>query len=125
MKRLLILFAVIAGSALSAFAQYPFYSIRQLQEVPAESLAIADTLTGFSANQTQPRWTLQTSRHMGDTVTTVGLVVVPPGVITYTQGIWTMLLYDTGLYPSGETVSGIAKVEFWLWKSASTSSGVL
>lgn len=95
MKRLLILFAVIAGSALSAFAQYPFYSIRQLQEVPAESLAIADTLTGFSANQTQPRWTLQTSRHMGDTVTTVGLVVVPPGVITYTQGIWTMLLYDT------------------------------
>jgi hypothetical protein len=32
---------------------------------------------------------------MGETVTTVGIVVVPPGVITFTTDIWTMLLYDT------------------------------
>ena len=46
-------------------------------------------------NTNQARWTLQTSPHNGDTVTTVGIVVVPPGVITYTTDIWTMLLYDT------------------------------
>jgi len=81
--------------AMVATAQYPFYSIRQLQEVPAESLTVADTLKNFSVNVNQVRWTLQTSPQMGDTVTTVGIVVIPPGVITYTTDIWTMLLYDT------------------------------
>jgi len=95
MKRLLAVPFLLAAMAMSAMAQYPFYSIKQLQQVPAESLSIADTLTNFSANSTQARWTLQTSRHNGDTVSTVGIVVVPPGVITYTAGIWTMLLYDT------------------------------
>jgi hypothetical protein len=95
MKKLLAISLLLAAMAMSAMAQYPFTSIKQLQQVPAESLIVADTLTNFSANSTQLRWTLQTSPHLGDTVTTVGIVVVPPGVITYTAGIWTMLLYDT------------------------------
>jgi hypothetical protein len=95
MKRLIVLFVLLAGATLTAFAQYPFYSIRQIQEVPAESLAVADTIPNFSNNSTQLRWTLQRSPLYGDTVTTVGIVAIPPGVVTYTLGTWTMLLYDT------------------------------
>jgi hypothetical protein len=95
MKRLLILFAVIAGSAITAFAQYPFVNISDIQRVSPDSLATADTITGFSSSTAQPRWRLQASPHLGDTVTTVGIVVLPPGVVTYTYGPWTMLLYDT------------------------------
>jgi hypothetical protein len=95
MKRLLLLFAVIAGSAITAFAQYPFYNISDIQRVSPDSLATADTITGFSNNTNQARWKLQASPHLNDTVTTVGIVVLPPGVVTYTYGPWTMLLYDT------------------------------
>ncbi len=95
MKRLLLVVVLLVAAAAALRAQYPFHSIRAIQEVPAESLAVADTLKNFGVNTAQPRWTLQTSPHNGDTVTTVGIVVVPPGVITYTTDIWTMLLYDT------------------------------
>jgi hypothetical protein len=95
MNRVILLVVLLAALAVQGWAQYPFYSIRQLQEVPAESLLVADNLPNFTANSVQTRWTLQTSRRMNDTVTTVAQVVIPPGVITYTQGIWTMLLYDT------------------------------
>ncbi len=95
MNRLIAVMVLLVAMAMVATAQYPFASIRQLQEVPAESLTVADTLRNFSVNVNQVRWTLQTSPYMGDTVTTVGIVVVPPGVITYTTDIWTMLLYDT------------------------------
>lgn len=95
MKRLSML-AVLFLVVVSAWAQqYKYYTITQLQKVPAESLAVADTITNFSANSNQARWTLQASPHNGDTVRTTGIVVVPPGLITYTVGIWTMLLYDT------------------------------
>ena len=95
MKRLFLVVLVLVACATALRAQYPFHSIKTIQQVPAESLAVADTLTNFGVNSNQVRWTLQTSPHNGDTVTTVGIVVVPPGVITYTTDIWTMLLYDT------------------------------
>ncbi|HSQ77029.1 MAG TPA: hypothetical protein VLT13_15825, partial [Bacteroidota bacterium] len=104
MKRVSLLFAMVAIMASAALAQYPDVMVRQLQQVPAESLAVADGIANFTANSAQPRWTLQLSRYManyivaggnylGDTVRVTGLVVVPPGLITYTAGIWTMLLY--------------------------------
>ncbi len=94
MKRVLPI-VLIALCAVTGFAQYPHVTIRQIQEVPADSLAIADTLTGFSTNSAQPRWTLQTSQYMGDTVVVTGIVMIPPMVITYTASGWTMVLYDT------------------------------
>jgi hypothetical protein len=98
MKKLVLLcllLAIAAGGAVAQLKTYPFRSIRDLQYVPPESLAVADTLTGFGANSNQARWTLQAPQKLGDTVQTVGIVVVPPGLITYTAGVWTMLLADT------------------------------
>ncbi len=95
MRRLLLLLALVAGGVLSLFAQYPHVTVRQLQEVPMDSLLIADTLKNFSVNTNQARWTLQTSPYNGDTVIVTGIVVVPPMVITYTASGMTMVLYDT------------------------------
>jgi hypothetical protein len=96
MKKVLFLtLAIIAGVA-SAWAQYPHVSIAQIQQVPVDSLLVADTLSGFSANSAQPRWTLQTSPYMGDTVEITGVCLAPPKLITYTAWGWTMVLYDTG-----------------------------
>jgi hypothetical protein len=96
MKKLFLISVLLAAAFTAALAQtYPYYTIRQIQQMPAESLAVADTITNFSQNTNQARWTLQASPHNNDTVRTTGIVVVPPGVITYTTGIWTMLLYDT------------------------------
>jgi hypothetical protein len=96
MKKLFLISVLLAAAFTAALAQtYPYYTIRQIQQMPAESLAVADTITNFSQNTNQTRWTLQASPHNNDTVRTTGIVVVPPGVITYTTGIWTMLLYDT------------------------------
>src|SRR5512143_474762 len=95
MRRFCMFVVLLVSAATVLLGQHPFRSIREIQQVPAESLAVADGIANFSTNSTQPRWTLQTSPYMGDTVTTVGIVVVPPGVITYTSDIWTMLLYDT------------------------------
>jgi hypothetical protein len=95
MKKLFLTSVLLVVACVGASAQvYPYLTIRQIQQVPAESLAVADTLPGFSQSA-QPRWTLQASPYVGDTVRTTAIVAVPPGVITYTMGIWTMLLYDT------------------------------
>ncbi len=96
MKRALLTVLLLATVTAAGLGQYPSVTVSQIQQVPLDSLLIADTLTGFSANSTQPRWTLQTSPLMGDTVQLTGLCAVPAGVITYTSGIWTMLLVDTG-----------------------------
>ena len=66
MKKLFLISVLLAAAVTAALAQtYPFYTIRQIQQVPAESLAVADTITNFSQNTNQPRWTLQTSPHNG------------------------------------------------------------
>ncbi len=92
MRRLFLSVLVMVAAATTLWAQYPFHSIREVQQVPADSMVILDSLVRAGI---APRYTLQQSLLVGDTITTVGLVVVPPGVITYTTDIWTMLLYDT------------------------------
>lgn len=103
MKRLMLIAVLVLLGVWQAFAQYPVISIRQLQEQPPDSLLLADALQGTQA----ARWTLQASPRMrhsgsfqGDTVTIVGLCVVPPRVLTFTGGGWTMLLYDTSGSPT-------------------------
>lgn len=80
-------FVVIASTV--TLAQFPTVTVRQLNEVPLDSLLLADSL------QITGRWTLQASPYIGDTVTVVGLCVVEPKILTFTAGGFTMLLYDT------------------------------
>lgn len=89
---------LLAGMGQS-FAQYPVVTIRQIQQVPQDSLRLADSLQGISSS----RWYLQASTRQNDTVTVVALVVVPAKVLTFTQCGYTMLLYDTlaNPYPWG------------------------
>ncbi len=96
MKNAFLTVVLLVTVTVAGFGQYPNVTVSQLQQVPMDSLLIADTLTGFSANSNQSRWTLQTSPYMNDTVQLTALCAVPAGVITYTTGIWTMLLVDTG-----------------------------
>ena len=95
MKRTLLTTVLLLTMVITAFGQYPNVTVSQTQQVPMDSLLIADTLTGFGLNTNQARWTLQTSPYMGDTVVVTGLCVVPAQVITFTARGWTMLLYDT------------------------------
>ena len=90
MKRglLVLLSAIFIG--LPTFAQQNI-TIRQLQQVPLDSLLRADTLQ----NSIPTRWTLQTSPYNGDTVTVTAICVVPAKVMTFTAAGFTMLLYDT------------------------------
>lgn len=95
MKRTLFTILLLSTLAIAAFGQYPNVTVSQIQQDPLDSLLVADTLTGFGLNANQPRWTLQTSPLMGDTVTVTALCVVPAKLITFTARGWTMLLYDT------------------------------
>jgi hypothetical protein len=99
MKRVLLTMVLFALAASTALAQYPEVTVPQIQQVPAESLAVADSLPNFTLNPGS-RWTVLASPYNGDTVKVTALVAIPPGVITYTAGIWTMLLYDTAAAPS-------------------------
>jgi hypothetical protein len=91
MKSLVLIATCLLAFTLQSLAQYPHVTVRQIQQVPLDSLLRADTL-----QNTQPaRWTLQTSPYRGDTVTVTALCVVPAKVLTFTAGGYTMLLYDT------------------------------
>lgn len=107
MKRYLLIFTLLVAVVGQNFAQYPNVTIRQIQQVPLDSLLRADTL-----QNTQPsRWRLQTSPRYQDTVTVTAVCVVPAyprwqpptndplGAITFTRAGWTMLLADTGANP--------------------------
>ncbi len=75
-----------------SWASYPAVSIREIQQVPYDSLVVADNIQNNTA-----RWKLQTSPYniTTDTVVVTALCVVPGKVITYTQHGFTMLIYDT------------------------------
>jgi hypothetical protein len=94
MRRMLTI-AMLLCMASIAFAQYPEITIRQMQEVPLDSLLVADTLS----NPNTLRWTLQASPYYRDTVTVTAVVVIPAKVATFTQMGFTMLLADTGATP--------------------------
>lgn len=91
MRTMILLAALVTILNVTTLAQYPTVTLQQINQVPMDSLRLADSL-----QSTQPaRWTLQTSPYMGDTVTVVALCVVPAKILTFTAGGFTMLLYDT------------------------------
>ena len=100
MKRLLFLEGLVLFYTFGMFAQYPNATLRQIQEVPRDSLLLADTLQ----SSVPARWRLQTSPLMGDTVTVTALCLVPAKVLTFTAGGYTMLLYDTAAVSEWGTI---------------------
>ncbi|MGE5315391.1 MAG: T9SS type A sorting domain-containing protein [Acidobacteriota bacterium] len=93
MKKLLLVVMAVLALAGQAFAQnYPLKTLIQIQQVPLDSLKLADQL-GIGAGS---RWLLQTAPLKDSTVSVVALVTVPPNYITYTAGGRTLCLVDTG-----------------------------
>lgn len=86
-----LMLAVLLTMLPSALAQYPQVTVRQIQEVPLDSLLLLDTL-----QSNPPRWTLQVSPHYRDTVALTGVCVVPARVLDYTASGFNLLLADTG-----------------------------
>ncbi|MGA2625421.1 MAG: SdrD B-like domain-containing protein, partial [Bacteroidota bacterium] len=79
-----------------SWASYSFVSIQDLQYVGPDSLHMADSVQ-FAGSTTH--WLSQASPYartaFPDTITTVGIVICPANVITYTANGYTMLLHDT------------------------------
>ena len=101
MKRLLAVAALVLIGIGTMYAQYPIITVAQTQQEPQDSLVLADSLFSVTSH-----WTLQASPHIrhvspyaGDTVTVIGLCVVPGKVLTFTNKGYTMLLYDTAANP--------------------------
>ncbi len=94
MKQTILLLAALCTVVVMAQAQIPEVTIKQFQQVPFDSLLLADQLQ----NNTPARWTLQraVAPYYGDTVTITAVCVVPAKVLTFTAAGFTMLLYDTG-----------------------------
>lgn len=102
----MILFILAFGftaKALLAQGPYRTVTIREIQEVPLDSLFLADQL-----QNTQPsRWTLQTSPFLAtttvprETVEVVAQCIVPAKVLNFTATGWTMLLRDTTALDDG------------------------
>lgn len=91
MKRFAIVFALSLVLAGNLFAQYPLYTIRQLQEVSLDSLRMLDTLQRAQLG----RWTAQRSLYFGDTVRVRGVCVIPSKVIGFTSLGFNLLIADT------------------------------
>ena len=94
MKGFLLFTGAVLLFVLQSTAQIPHVMVRQLNQVPLDSLLLADTL-----QNTQPtRWTLQRAPapYYNDTAKVTALCVVPAKVLTFTAAGFTMLLYDTG-----------------------------
>ncbi|MDI6768006.1 MAG: T9SS type A sorting domain-containing protein [Bacteroidota bacterium] len=94
-----ILLAILIVSTMVE-AQRINRTIKQIQQVPLDSLLLADTVQLSNT----ARWTLQTSPYrfnatgtppVTDTITITAVCLVPPRVITYTAAGWTMILSDT------------------------------
>lgn len=85
---ILLLLLTITGMEL---AQHPHVTVRQIQEVPLDSLLLLDTL-----QCNPPRWTLQVSPFYGDTVTLTAVCAIPARVLDYTANGFNLLLADTG-----------------------------
>ncbi len=90
MKKWVLLMVVLLLASLEAFAQFQFRTIREIQEVPVDSLRSLDTLQRTNL----ALWTRQRSRYYGDTVRTRGVCVVPAKVINFTSIGYNLLLAD-------------------------------
>ncbi|MBI5474517.1 MAG: T9SS type A sorting domain-containing protein [Ignavibacteriae bacterium] len=91
MKRCAGLVAAMVVLVTTAWAQYPLRTIRELQQVPVDSLRILDTLQRTQLG----RWTLQRSPFYPETVRVRGVCVVPAKVINFTANGFNLLLADT------------------------------
>lgn len=89
LKKVVIITLIIASVALSQ--EYPYKKIRDIQEKPLDSLLVADQLQ----NTTPTRWTLQSCNFLGDTITVVGVCIIPPKVMNYTTFGYNFVLADT------------------------------
>lgn len=91
MKKIVLMCVLaITGTGLM-YGQYPHVSLRDVQFQPIDSLVIADSVQGTAFS----RISLQASNYVGDTVTVTARCVIPPKILTFTAGGFTMLLYDT------------------------------
>jgi len=90
MKRLLVVGLVLLLGLTLMDAGVKTVSIRQVQQVPLDSLIVADSIQTSTA-----RYKLQSSPYLNDTVEVTGICVVPKGIIGYNSRGWSMLLYDT------------------------------
>jgi hypothetical protein len=83
--------AMLIVGILQSSAQYPLRTIRQIQQVSADSLRMLDTLQRTQVS----RWTAQRSPYFGDTVRVRGVVVVPAKVINFTANGFNLIIADT------------------------------
>ena len=80
-------------------------TIPQLQQIPLDSLKKLDTLQNLSAGlnlDKSPNWHL--SNTLADTVNITGVVIVKPGVLTYTLARYNIFIQDT---TTGQVFAGI------------------
>ncbi len=96
--RVLLMISVLATIA---NAQYPYRNIRDIEYKPYDSLFVADQLQNVGSRWTlqganSTNWTYVSSQWYGDTVTVVGVCVIPAKVFTYTSIGYNMVLADTG-----------------------------
>jgi len=111
MKKLILSFVMVGACAGMLFAQGPYRltTIRDIQFNALDSLLRADTLQ----NTVPARWTFQASSlyrataSQRETVEVVVQVVVPPKVVTFTGGGFTMLIRDTAAAPATGEWSGL------------------
>ncbi|MDP2207230.1 MAG: T9SS type A sorting domain-containing protein [Bacteroidota bacterium] len=87
-----LIIILIFGFVAEAQSQYSYRTIREIQYNSPDSLSLAEYLQ----NSQPSRYTLQGSRFMGDTVTVVGVCVIPAQVLKFTAGGYTMVIADTG-----------------------------
>jgi hypothetical protein len=94
--RVIVLVAILTVVWTVGFAQ-KVVTIPQLQQVPLDSLKKLDSLqggTGGKSLQQSPYW--KGSDVTGaDTVTITGVVVVKPGILTYTLARYNIFIQDT------------------------------
>ncbi len=95
MKKL-ILFTLLFAATMSLQAQFTKVTIKQIQEVPFDSLKVVDSV-GFLVS---PIWTKQASPLLGQKVEVTALVTIQPYIVTYTGGGRTIALSDTGIAAS-------------------------
>jgi hypothetical protein len=73
-------------------AQFPAVTVRQIQEVPLDSLLILDSLQCTVSS----RWNLQASPYYHDTVSLTAVCVLHASTLDYTASGFNLLLADTG-----------------------------
>src|SRR5206468_3495577 len=89
------------NSITKTWTSYPTVTIRDIQYVRPESLAVADAHQ-VSSDVSSPYWTSQVSPLKGDTVVVTVLAITAPAPydpwfgMTFTQHGWTLLVHDPG-----------------------------